>query len=414
MLPNLRDPERAPSLLRFVVGLFLLLFVFSGCSKKAYKMSAPDEAYGYYDEDVRMEADMAPMPMAPPMAKKAKVASRSSGSAAPPPPPPPPGGNQADAPPPPEQKVARKIHYAGFARLRVVSVEESTDALTELAKGLGGFVESVSGRVVTLRVPVDDFDDAFTQVTELGDLMERSITARDVTEAFTAVDLRLSTAKRTRDRLVELLARAEDEKEKLALIAQIQRVSEEIDRMESQLRTLDALSKLSRITVELVPREAQAWQSPDDETAEMAWIRQLSPFRPDLVSDGKRHNIDVPEGMVQLTPKRRFIAEGPDGSRIWTGRLPNEPRGASAFWIDAVKARLADQFASAETEQVGDYTLVRLTDRGDSPYTWWIAVRTDENSRWIDVVEVYFPTPEELERFGPAVRSSLTAGGGAS
>ena len=320
--------------------------------------------------------------------------------------------DDSSAAPPPKAK--RKIHYAGYASLRVVSVEESTDTLTALAKELGGFVESVSGRVVTLRVPVDRFQSGFDQVTELGELLDRSITARDVTEAFMAVDLRLSTAKRTRDRLVELLARAEDEEEKLALIAQIQRVTEDIDRMESQLRTLDSMSKLSRITVELVPREAQAWQDADDETAEMAWIRALSPFKPDLVSEGKRHDIAVPDGMVQLTPKRRFIAEGPDGSRVWTGRLANEPQGDSQFWSSAVKARLAEQFQSTQIEQLGGYTLVRLTDRGDAPYTWWIAVRADESGRWIDVVEAYFPTPEELERFGPAVRASLKSSGGAS
>ena len=47
-------------------------------------------------------------------------------------------------------------------------------------------------------------------------------------------------------------ARAREQK-KLALIKQIQRVSEEIDRLEGQLRTLDSLANMSRITVELVP-----------------------------------------------------------------------------------------------------------------------------------------------------------------
>jgi len=395
-------------LLRCALLFFGLMLSLSACAKReASRRDLLAEVYG--DDEMNAPSGMYSTSHAMPSPAPKKRAR----SAAPPPPPPPPPEAAGDnhVAPTPKPASARKIHYAGFAKLRVVSVEESTDALTALAKQLGGFVESVSGRVVTLRVPVDRFDTSFTQVTELGDLMERSITARDVTEAFTAVDLRLATAKRTLDRLVEFLARAEDEKEKLALIAQIQRVSEDIDRMESQLRTLDALAKMSRITVELVPREAQAWQDPGDETAELAWIRQLSPFRPDLVSQGKRHSIAVPEGMVQLTPKRQFIAEGPDGSRIWSGRLPNEPQGDGAFWIDAVKSRLEDPFASAETESLGGYTLLRLTDRGDRPYTWWIAVRSDVPDRWIEVVEVYFPTPEELERFGPAVRTALTAGG---
>jgi len=398
-------PPRSPwSVLQAFTSLFLMMMMLVGCYRKDVPPPPPPSP-GYYDSyAVEMELSSS-IEDAHGTLMGAKSLSAKRGRPAP---------IQDNAPAATASNVERKIHYAGYARLRVVSVEESTDALTALAKELGGFVESVSGTVVTLRIPVDSFESGFERVTELGDLLDRSITARDVTEAFTAVDLRLATAKRTRDRLVELLARAEDEKEKLALIAQIQRVTEDIDRMESQRRTLDSLSKLSRITVKLVPREAQAWQAPDDETAEMAWIRELSPFESDLVSNGKRLAIAVPEGMVQLTPKRRFIAEGPDGSRTWTGRLPNEPQGDSVFWTHAVKARLADQFETTETEQLGGYILVRLTDRGDSPYTWWIAVRADEGGRWIEVVETYFPTPEELKRFGPAVRASLKASGGAS
>jgi hypothetical protein len=325
---------------------------------------------------------------------------------------PPPSAAEAAGAPPPTAVAERKIYYSGHARLRVQSIEETTDALTRTAKAVGGFVESVTGRVVTLRVPVDGFEASFDQMIALGDLLDRSISARDVTEAFTAVDLRLSTARKTRDRLVELLARAEAEQEKLALIKQIQRVSEEIDRLESQLRTLDSLASMSRITMELVPREAQAWRDEANDTSEMAWIRALSPFRPDLVSDGRKLLLPVPEGMVQLTPTRRFIAEGPDGSRVWSGRLANEPSGDGEFWVEAIRSRIGSEFAAAELVELGGFTVLKLTDRGDDPYSWWIAIRP--RGKWLDVVEVYFPTPAELARFEAAVRASLTGSGGAA
>jgi hypothetical protein len=266
--------------------------------------------------------------------------------------------------------------------------------------------------VVTLRVPVADFEAAFGAVVALGELLDRNISARDVTEAFTAVDLRLATARRTRDRLVELLARTTDASEKVALIEQIQRVTEEIDRLESQLRTLSALASFSRITVELVPRQAQAWRDHDDETVEMSWIRELSPFQPDLLLGAKSLTLPTPEGMVQLTPKRHFVAEGPRGSRIWSGRLPNEPAGDGRFWAESIETRLGAELDVGSVETIGGFTLLKLTDRGAHPYSWWIAVRPD--GRWLDVVEVYFPTPEALERFEEAVRSSLKAAGGAA
>lgn len=401
-----RSTHRSPHWWARVWLVFWMVWA-AACTKKAEYGPPPPPPMAHYEADyddgmdLEMAADTRSSRSRPMPKKKAAGPMTAGGSA-----PEEPVATEAPAAP------ARKIHYSGYARLRVASVEETTDHLTAKAKELGGFVESVTSRVVTLRVPVDRFEAAFDDITGLGELLDRSITARDVTEAFTAVDLRLSTARRTRDRLVELLARAEDEKEKLALIQQIQRVSEEIDRLEAQLRTLDALANLSRITVELQPRQAQAWRDRGDDTAEMAWIRALSPFRPDLVSDGRRLNLPVPEGMVQLTPKRRFIAEGPDGSRIWSGRLPNEPAGDGAFWADSVKTRLGPEFAAADVETVGGFTLLKLTDRGDNPYTWWIAVRP--RGKWLDVVEIYFPTPEELARFEAAVRASLQSAGGAA
>ncbi len=383
------------------VVMVLWVVVTVGCV--AHRSSSPYQnprGGGAYEADF-MDAEPAP--------ERALQAKAMGGPL--PKPSPPPSAHSAAATAP-TAVADRKIHYSGHARLRVQSVEETTDALTEMARSLGGFVESVTGRVVTLRVPVDTFESTFDQMVQLGELLERSISARDVTEAFTAVDLRLATARQTRDRLVELLAIAEGEQEKLALIQQIQRVSEEIDRLEAQLRTLDSLASMSRITMVLVPREAQAWRDDRDDTAELAWIRDLTPFQPDLVSAGRKLSLPVPDGMVQLTPTRRFIAEGPDGSRVWSGRLANEPVGDGAFWVAAIRSRIGPEFAAAEVVDLGGFTVLKLTDRGEDPYAWWIAIRP--RGKWIDVVEAYFPTPAELERFEGAVRASLVDLGGAA
>ena len=376
------------------------LLMASACARKGASYGPPPppmEARAYAGDDMALEA--------PPVAFAAAPPADFGASA--------PRGKRAEAAGAPVAAAAdRKVHYSGFARLKVGSVQEATDQLSALASEWGGSVESVSGRVVTLRVPVSDFEAAFGRVVELGELLDRNISARDVTEAFTAVDLRLATARRTRDRLVELLARTTDSSEKVALIEQIQRVTEEIDRLESQLRTLSSLASFSRITVELVPRQARAWRDQDDETVEMSWIRELSPFQPDLLLGAKSLSLPTPEGMVQLTPKRHFVAEGPRGSRIWSGRLPNEPVGDGTFWAESIETRLGAELDVGAVETVGGFTLLKLTDRGAHPYSWWIAVRPD--GRWLDVVEVYFPTPEALERFEEAVRTSLKAAGGAA
>jgi len=305
---------------------------------------------------------------------------------------------------------ARMVHYSGWARLRVDKVETATDTLSALAKASGGWVERMGGNSITLRVPVGDFRAKMAEILKMGEVLDKNISAQDVTEAFLSVELRLQTARGARDRLVALLAKSEDENEKLALVREIQRLSEEIDRLESQGKTLGALANFSRITVELVPREALAWQGAGAESLTFAWIRALSPFNDDIVGTGKRLKLPVPDGMVELDLKRRFIAESPDGARIWSGKLQSLTLGDSAFWVSALQERFGKEFASAEVRTYGQLKVLRLVDRGDNPYTWLIGVRAE--GKTLHLVEVLFPDAAAEARYGAAVEVSLRSLGG--
>jgi hypothetical protein len=306
----------------------------------------------------------------------------------------------------PAAPAARMVHYAGYARLRVVKVEEAIDAIGRLATEVGGFVEQVGPQSVVVRVPVDRFEERFAAVLSAGQVLDKSLSAQDVTEAFLAVELRLRTARATRDRLVELLAKATDEKEKLALLREIQRLEQEVDQLEGQGRTLSALASFSRISVDLVAREALAWQGAQAETLELAWIRALSPLRlASPVADPKRLPLALPQGMVRLEERGPFVAESADGARIWSHRLENEPDGDAAWWQAAMIQRLGPEFAAAERGEVGAWRTLRLVDRGSAPYTWLIAVRVDGDR--LDLVQVYYPSAAAEARHGPAVQAAL-------
>jgi hypothetical protein len=139
------------------------------------------------------------------------------------------------------------VHYDGYAQLRVANPVDLLDEVVALAESVGGRTENLSGRQVSVRVPVAVFEDTFRKVLALGDVMHKTIRADDVTDQFLAVDLRVSNLKTTRARLVDLLAKATDENEKLRLLAEITRVTEELDAFQSQLRTLSDLAAMSRI-----------------------------------------------------------------------------------------------------------------------------------------------------------------------
>ncbi|MBN1335477.1 MAG: DUF4349 domain-containing protein, partial [Deltaproteobacteria bacterium] len=263
-------------------------------------------------------------------------------------------------------------------------------------------------------------------------VLDKAVSAEDITEAYSEVDLRLQTARATRERLMSILARAKDEKQKIQILKQIQRLTEEIDGLEARLKVLSTLASFSRITVEGVPRRAIEDRPQEDEIAGFEWIRTLSPFRRDVAFSGKALRLDVPEGFVLLDDRKHFVAESADGAVVWASRLDNVPRGDAAYWIEAVRTRLGPEFSSAEVSALGPWQVLRLVDpsaalpqapkpastrpaettassepavQENGPYVYLLAIQVVGRERWL--VEAYFPSPAQETRYGPAVRAAI-------
>ncbi len=408
------------------LAVLALLALLAGCHKASSPTIALEEAqaYGgaadmaYPTESVSRRAKSSewdnaasPRPSAAPAAQSMRAE----------------GGPPAQPPEPatPQQPfVERKVHYNGWARLRVARTEDLVKQVAELATSAGGGVETMDPRRITVRVPVDGFHEVFAKVLALGDVLDKSVTAEDITEAWSEVDLRLQTARATRERLMSILARTKDEKQKIQILKQIQRLTEEIDGLEARLQVLSALAAFSRITVEGVPRRALEDQPHEDEIAGFEWIRALSPFRRDVAFSGKALRLDVPEGFVLLDDKRHFVAESADGAVLWASRLEDVPRGDAPFWVEAVRSRLAPEFSSATVSTLGAWHVLRLVDPSaaipavapprapaageapeNGPYVYIVAIQVVGDERWL--VEVYFASPAQEQRYGPAVRATI-------
>jgi hypothetical protein len=300
------------------------------------------------------------------------------------------------------------VHYNGFLRLRVTNPTETLQQVSEMADAAGGYVEALTATSVTLRVPVAEFRGLFDRLAKIGDVLSRSMTAQDVTDAFIALGLRVKTLKASRARLIELLGKAKQTREKLRLLREIQRLTEEIDQLDMHLSTLESLSSLSRLTVEVVPHQVQVDRAADEPIASFRWIHHLSPFSRGVAELGDRFALTVPEGFVALSDLDNWVAESADGAVIWTAEHEMQPPGTTAFWAEAVRARLADRYGNAELQQIGELQVVRVVDTSEVEYRYLVGVRVAGDA--LQVVEVYYPGPEQEERYGAAVRAAIERG----
>ncbi len=319
------------------------------------------------------------------------------------------GSDSTEAPSeiPAAPKVHRLVHYNATAQLRVTSPAASIDQATDLVVAQGGFVEHLAANSIVLRVPVAKFSSVYKALLLLGDVLSKAVEAEDITDAYLAVDLRLQTSTAALNRLVALLAKTRNEREKLDLLREIQRLTEEVDGLHDQLTTLASLADFSRITLTFVPHQPNENQTASD-IAALAWIRALSPFQQNLAASSKKLELNLPTDFVRLKDHDYFVAESADQAQIWASRRANTPKGDDAFWVAAVKTRLGPEFASAEESVVGPYHVLRMVDRSDRSYRYLVGVHVEGDK--LAVVEIYYPSEEQEKRHHEAVEAALAKG----
>lgn len=310
---------------------------------------------------------------------------------------------------PHEPSTKRMIYYQGYLKLLVAQPTKVIDQARALASEHGGYVERLDTMRITLRIPVAKFDFVYKKAMELGDVLKKSINASDITQSFRDDELRLKIARATRERLVELLAKATEEEEKLKILKEIQRLSEEIEQFETRLRILSGLANYSKLSIELEKRRGFTERESKD-IAEFRWIKRLSPFRAADLGYKGRLEMSVPENMVLLGKKGQWTVESADGAVMRTGRIANKPSGDSDFWIEALRVRLAAEFSKVEVQTVGEFKVLRMVSRSDEPYIYLVGISAERTQKTMKLIEVYYPSRSHEERYGKSVQACIAGG----
>lgn len=298
------------------------------------------------------------------------------------------------------------MYYEASCRLRASHPEETLAAAIREVESRGGYVESRADATAVLRVPVDSFRAAFDAILELAVVLSRQMTARDVTDQVTDLELRLRTLQTARERLQELLVAAQDEPQKLMLLRDINRLTEQIDQIQLQLRTLEGLAAYSRIAVEVTGARPELVPATTDDVAALRWLRRLSPFQEGPLAEAQRLEVRVPEGMVEIQGAEVFRAQAADGAFVRSSRRDNTPAGSRSFWVAALETRLSAEFEQHEVVELGAYAGVRFVHSSDASYRYWVGFRVDGDR--LEVVEVYSPDAASEARHRAAVVAALT------
>lgn len=169
-------------------------------------------------------------------------------------------GNSAAQPPTAVVPDGARVVKTGAIAL-IVEDGEVTPTLTALqgfATAAGGVVANAktqeSGPTpsgsVTLRVPVDSFEEVVTRVRSMGaEVRSATTSGQDVTAQYADLEAQLVSLKAARERFLEILSNARTIGDVLAVQQRVDDVTGRIDRLEGQRRVLAAQSDTATLEV---------------------------------------------------------------------------------------------------------------------------------------------------------------------
>jgi hypothetical protein len=173
-----------------------------------------------------------------------------------------------------EPSRGQLLIYSGAIALAIYEVEKTQNEAIKLVDNMGGYVSERTSTTLTARVPVKKFRPAMEQLGELGDVLDRSWQAQDVTDQVRDLDIRLRNALGLRDRLEALLVEAKSVEDALKIETELERITLEIERIGGQLKSFE--DRIAYSTIKVSFRAKRSGEVPSkDFLLPFPWLNTL-------------------------------------------------------------------------------------------------------------------------------------------
>lgn len=169
------------------------------------------------------------------------------------------GDMAADMMPGEVSSTDKKVMKDGSLDIRVQNADEAAESIRQIAEAKGGSVEQsnfwrttddVKTGSVTVKVPVDKFDETFTELKKVATfIVSESVSGSDVTEQFIDLQARLKNKKAQEEALQNVLNKAEKVSDIIDVTRALGNVRAEIESLEGQIRYFNNQTDLAALTV---------------------------------------------------------------------------------------------------------------------------------------------------------------------
>ncbi len=141
-----------------------------------------------------------------------------------------------------DSQSERMLIKRGYLTIEVDNIEKSVEDTLKLIKLEKGYTEDKSieekSAFLLLRVPSKNLNSTINKLSSIGNVTNKSVSAEDVTEQYVDTEARMKNKVVLRDRLKQLLNKAKDVKDILAIEKELNRIQGDIDSMQALLKSM--------------------------------------------------------------------------------------------------------------------------------------------------------------------------------
>jgi hypothetical protein len=160
----------------------------------------------------------------------------------------------------------RAIIRTGTVRLRVEQFDAARSALTNRARGMGGYVggsgetqhteqnTTWSSGYLVVRVPAEQFTEMLSSARERGTVLSEETSTKDVTDRLVDIEARMTNLEDRRARLRAFYDRANTTEELLRIEERLSNVQGQIEQLEAEKRSLKQKVAYATLRIELRER----------------------------------------------------------------------------------------------------------------------------------------------------------------
>ncbi len=166
----------------------------------------------------------------------------------------------------PEEVVERLVIRNANLTIVVMDPNQSVEDISKMAQEMGGFV--VSSNVyqttfdtveafrasITIRIPAEYLDEALSQIkADALEVRNENISGQDVTQEYTDLKSQLRNLEAAEEELLEIMDASTEAEHVLDVFEHLRQVRREIEIIKGRIQYYEESSRLSAISVEILP-----------------------------------------------------------------------------------------------------------------------------------------------------------------